>query len=106
MNTHFSNKFGAVAFRPLSEPRTIAGIRGADLDPACTFDIETAEKIALITENRRVQIAPFKTANGWRCYVFLHETANTGAVAEIESLAYVGGEPAHELQKARRDFAA
>jgi hypothetical protein len=105
MRCDFANEFGTLQFRPLSEPQPIAGIRGATLDAACTFDLETAEKVALITENRRVQVAPFKTPAGWRFYAFLHETVNTGAVAQIESLEYIGGTPSNEIEKARKDFA-
>lgn len=101
MNTQFQNKFGRVSFRLVAAVTHVGNIRGANLDARCMFDIETAEKIALITENRGIQIAPFNGADGWRCYVILHETESTAAVAEIEELTYTGDTPAQELHAAR-----
>lgn len=101
MNTQFENRFGSVSFRPIAEVTHVKNIRGADLDARCMFDVETAEKIALITENRRIQICPYKGADGWRCYVVLHESESTAAVAEIEGLNYTGGVPAAEIHSAR-----
>lgn len=103
MNTHFQNKFGAVRFRPIADVQPVRDIRGANLDPRCMFDIETAEKIALITDNRGIQLCSFKSADGWRCYVVLHATSSTAAVAEIESLTYAGAALSVELQNARRE---
>lgn len=101
MKTQFENVFGCVTFVPVTEAMHVSKIRGADLDPGCLFDIETAEKVALITENRHIQLCSFKTVDGWRCYVVLHETASTAAVAKLDALTYVGKTPAHELQAAR-----
>lgn len=102
MITRYQNKFGNVTFRPIAEVTHVKNIRGAALDARCMFDVATAEKIALITENRRIQICPFKGADGWRCYVVLHESESTAAVAEIEELNYTGGVPAQEIHNARR----
>lgn len=65
MITQFQNKFGAVTFLPISDVAHISTIHGVNLYPSCMFDIETAKKIALITDNRRIQLCPFKTAQGW-----------------------------------------
>lgn len=101
MITQFKNKFGSVTFRPVTEITHVKNIRGADVEARCLFDVETAEKLALITENHRVQICPTQGPDGWRCYVVLHEDSANVAVAEIEELTYIGGVPAAEIHNAR-----
>lgn len=103
MITQFHNKFGSVTLRPIADVTHVKNIRGAELDAGCMFDVETAEKLALITENRRIQICPFKGPKGWQCYAVLHETEATAAVAEIAELTYTGGIPAKEIHNERRD---
>ena len=104
MIKQYANKFGAVSFATVSDVVSVNDVHGKDVDPAHMFDIETAEKIALITDNRRIQLCPFKTAQGWRMYVVLHETPSTVAVAVIESMTYTGRDPKRELQAARTDY--
>lgn len=101
MQTTHKNKFGSVAFRLVSDVLPVGDIRGADIESAHKFDIDTAEKIALITENGRVQICPVKEPGGWRFYVVLHATESTAAVAAIDSMHYTGANPRQEIRNAR-----
>ena len=102
ITTHFSNKYGSVTFALVTEVLPLRTIYGSNLDPGIMFDIETAEKIALITDNHRIQLSPYKGKDGYRLYVVLHDSPSTVAVARIETLNYTGGNPAQEIQDARR----
>lgn len=49
------------------------------------FDLDTAEKITLITENRRVQICfPYPFPKPAWCYIVHHDTASTAAICRAE----------------------
>lgn len=101
MRLDFQNRYGRLTLSLVSEVRPVNEIHGVDLDDAIKFDIDTAERIALITDNRGIQIAPHKVGDKWRCYVVVHDSPSTVAVAKIETLDYVGRDPKQELRDAR-----
>lgn len=94
MRLTFQNRYGQLSLVPVSDVRPVKEIRGVDVDGRHKFGIDVAEQIALITENRGIQIC---LGEGWNCYVIAHDSPSTGAVVRIESLTYVGGNPAQEL---------
>lgn len=98
MQLNFKNGYGTLTLALVSAVMPVDAIRGADVDDAHKFDLETAEKVALITENRRVQIGG---TNAHDCYVVAHESVSTAAIARIETMNYVGGVPAHEIERER-----
>lgn len=98
MQLNFKNGYGTLTLALVSAVMPVDAIRGADVDVAYKFDLETAEKVALITENRRVQIGG---TNAHDCYVVAHESVSTAAIARIETMNYVGGVPAHEIERER-----
>ena len=81
----FENQFGkatlhrATGFLPIGD----VSYRKTPEVAENMFDIETAERLALITENRGIQIAYVPPG---RCYVVVHKASNVVAVcrAEIE----------------------
>jgi hypothetical protein len=102
---HYQNKYGRIEFDLVSEVRHVSTIHGVDIDDQYKFDIRTAEQVALITDNRRIQICPQRTPKGYVLYVVLHATPSTVAVGRIKDLVYVGGDPTQAIQdERRRDF--
>lgn len=99
MRLDFQNRYGQLRLVLVDGVRNVRDIHGKDVDPAHKFGLETAEKIALVTDNRGIQLGGFGAHD---CYVVVHETPNTAAVARIESLTYVGQNPKQEIQDARR----
>lgn len=98
MQLHFKNGYGTLTLKLVSAVMPVDSIRGADIADAYKFDLHTAEKVALITGNRRIQIGG---TNAHDCYVVAHESTSTAAIACIETMNYVGGVPAKELYRER-----
>ena len=70
---------------------------------ANTFDLDTAEKIALITENRRVQICPHLFPVDGLAYLILHDSPSTAAICSVNIEAFVCDTPAAAMiQKLNR----
>lgn len=99
MQLDFANQFGALKLALVSEVRPVDSIFGADIDAAHKFDLHTAEQVALITENRRIQIGGLGAHD---CYIVVHESPTNAAIARIESINYIGGNPAQEIERARQ----
>ena len=99
MNLRFKNRYGELALVLVSDIRHVNDIHGKDIDDQYKFGLKTAEKVALVTDNRGIQIGG---AGAHDCYVVVHETPSTAAVARIETLLYVGGNPAQEIRDAAR----
>ena len=60
------------------------------------LNIETAEKIALITNNKDIQICiNGKDFNSY--YIILHNTPSTAALCKINKLNYIGDIPQIEI---------
>lgn len=79
----FSNKFGAVELTPVTEFMPVSSIRKTHPQAqANTFDLTTAEKIALITENRKIQICPHFPVDGL-AYLVLHDSPSTAAICRV-----------------------
>ena len=51
------NRFGRLHYERIAPYMAVRHIHSKDLHPSAFFDIETAEKIALITDNAGIQIA-------------------------------------------------
>lgn len=95
IQTEWSNRYGTLVVAPVTEVQAVGGIRGADMRDELKFDLETAEKIALITDNRRCQISgDFK--RGGRYYLLVHVSCSRVAVVRIVSLDFADGVSARE----------
>jgi hypothetical protein len=99
----YQNNYGTLVLEPVSEYRSVDGIR-SDIVPENSrfYGIDVAEKVALITENRRIQIAfqmPL-TRNSFG-YILHHDSPNTCAICRISSMEYVGGDSKMEIRAHR-----
>jgi len=92
----FQNKFGTLVVEPYGEFENIADIHGKNLPDDVKFDLETAEKIVLITDNYKIQIGiVFPIA-----YMMVHVSPSVVQVVKIRSIEYVGGVPKEEIEQA------
>lgn len=99
VQTKWSNEFGSLVVEPVTGVMQVSSIFGKDLEDGVKFDVGTAEKIALITENRRCQIG---VQRDWKCYLIVHTSPNTAAVVKVVSLEYTGKlSPSEEIARAR-----
>ena len=98
MQCHYSNEYGQLTVEKISEIMPIKQIsRELPSFPSTdiAFDIKTAERIALITENRGVQICFFKETNNHRAYLIASDTTGKNACyVRISSLNYSSREEA------------
>lgn len=86
----FSNKFGIVEITPVTEFMAVSSIRKTHPQAqANTFDLTTAEKIALITENRRIQICPHFFPIDGLAYLLLHDSPSTAAICRVDVEQFV-----------------
>ena len=95
----FANRYGELTLALATSALNVKDIHGKDIDDRHKFGLDVAEKIALITDNCGIQIGGFGITD---CYVVVHETSHTAAVARIEWMNYVGGNPTEEIVAARR----
>lgn len=85
---HFSNRFGAVEVTPVTDFMPLAGIRKTHpMAQANAFDLTTAEQIALVTENRRVQVCVHYPLDGL-AYLVLHDSPSTAAICRVDVKAF------------------
>lgn len=81
---HYANRFGAVEVTPVTDFMPLAGIRKTHpMAQAHVFDLTTAEQIALVTENRRVQVCVHYPLDGL-AYLVLHDSPSTAAICRVD----------------------
>lgn len=93
---NFKNEYGSATLEIDGEFKAIKDLgRVRDLPEEFIFSIDDAEKLALISENRYIQIS-FDSSNLRRCAVIVHDSASTGAWAKIKELNFKEGIDAQE----------
>ena len=82
--TTFTNRFGSVCVTRVTDFMPLAGIRKTHpMAVAHTFGMTTAEQIALVTENRGVQVCVHYPLDGL-AYLVLHDTPSTAAICRVD----------------------
>jgi hypothetical protein len=93
---HFSNEFGVVELVPVMEFMTISNINKTHpMVQQNSFDLETAEKIALITENKGIQICCILELN--TAYLVLHNSSSTAAICKVIIKSFLSTEKPSEI---------
>ena len=95
-NMKYENEYGKLIVEPLTDNRPVSSIKGADVPADCMFDLDTAEKIVLITENQRSQIGVRPSR---RCYLVVHESPSSACAVRIVSLDYAGPDAGQEIER-------
>jgi hypothetical protein len=84
----YSNRFGTVEITPVTPFMPVSSIRKTHPQAQeNTFDLHTAEKIALITENRRIQLCPHFPIDGL-AYLVLHDSPSMAAICRVNVLEF------------------
>jgi len=85
---NFKNSFGALKISFVTDFMPVGEISQNMPEVSSNlFDVETAEKIALITDNKNVQIGMCYPLNG-QAYLIYHSSASVAAVCKIESISF------------------
>lgn len=97
----YSNRYGRLALETSKVPQHISTISGKSVPEDWKFSIEVAEQIALITDNKHMQLAsPYPVKKeGW--YLCVHISSSIIYLARVHSMDYIGGNPQQEIINAR-----
>lgn len=101
LTTQFQNRYGRLEVEPVTPLLQVRNIRGVDYPDDIKFDLETAERIVLITENRRSQIAFQEWTQNGRAYMIVHTSPSEGYIVRIVSLDYTGPNAQEEIERLR-----
>lgn len=94
----YKNRYGTAALTPVGPVTPVSKIVGVDvIDAGYGFDLDTAAKLALVTENARLQPA-FNMARR-QCYVLYHHSPNTVQVCRLDSLVCTEADPHATLDR-------
>ena len=87
----YQNKYGTVILTPVTDFVPVSTVFGKDIDDKYKFSIDDGANIALITENRKIQMSVenYTDENGKfrlkdSMYLLLHNTPSTCAVCQVE----------------------
>lgn len=96
----YNNYYGKLILEETGELLKVSEIRGINLPDELKFSLDIAEKIALITENRGIQISGEFHKNPPKMYVIMHVSPSTGYIGKIVSLEFNSDiNPTEELAK-------
>ena len=82
----YKNKYGKLKIKVCGTYQNVRGITSKNLPDNLFFEIKIAEQIALITENRGIQLSV--TADYKKMYLIHHKNSDTGAVCEIINIEF------------------
>ena len=93
----YKNQFGETVIEIASEYMSIKQVTRRDVPSNCWFDMDQAEQIALITDNRHLQIGFSEDLR--HAYVIHHKNSNTVAYCKVISINFYtkSGESAREI---------
>ena len=96
----FKNKYGTLVIEPVGEVVYVRDIHGKDTPKELWFDMDTAEKIALITENWHVQLCIHSLKE---VYLIAHTACEKAFRVKIVTLEYIGpANPMAEIERCNR----
>ena len=104
-NINFNNKYGSAELEVVGEYVPVCGLHSRDVPAEFKFSLDTAEQLALITENRRIQII-FEYPSMKRAFLIVHKSASIAAVARIVNLDFFSGVDAAKVLKEDRSYLA
>lgn len=81
----YENKYGRVEIEVVGSPSPVNSFHAKDIDSDYFFSLEDAEKIALITENRHIQIGFSPKFDG---YLLYHSSPSTAALCKVVNVSF------------------
>jgi hypothetical protein len=91
----YKNKYGYLEFEVIENYRDISTIHSKDLQDNLFFEIEVAEHIALITENRDIQLSV--TYDPKKMFLIHHQSSSVAAVCRITKIEFNSDFNAREI---------
>jgi hypothetical protein len=83
----YKNKYGKLEIEPIADYQHVSEIHSKNVNQDCFFDINTAEKIALITDNHNIQIS-FAHGNFKEFYLVHHIKSDIARVCKINYVVF------------------
>lgn len=83
----YKNKYGYLEFDVVGEYQDVTKISSKRVDAEFFFDISTAEKIALITNNKDIQLCFTYPTNG-TAFLVHHKSSGIAAVCRITKIEF------------------
>jgi hypothetical protein len=105
MNTvNYHNRYGNLTLDLVTDFQSVRNFSFAMVPQDCVITIDQAEQIALITDNRRLQVC-FCPDDLRKCYVIVHNSASTAALAKVSCLNFISTvNPASEIASLAQVF--
>lgn len=95
----YKNEYGELEVESISKTQSLHGWYVKDLPDDIKFDLDTAEKIVLITENRKSQITGDWFGNKMCVFVY-HISPSDVQICKINKLIFTSSvNPTEELEK-------
>ena len=100
--TYAHKKYGTLTLKQFTPYMNVGEFHSSKVPSDCFFSIEDAEKIALITENRMVQLCPVmdKIGTSVPFYLVVHSSASEACLVQPIEINYIGDNPKKEIQDA------
>jgi len=91
--TQYNNHYGSLTLDIVGEEQLARNFTSADVPDDCFIDLNTAEEVALITENRGIQIAfrwitEKEVPDPKQGYILLHRSPSVVVLTRLSSLDY------------------
>jgi hypothetical protein len=96
----YKNRYGTVELEIMTESYPVSAIRSTMVPEEYMIDIDTAEAVALITENRHLQMS---SKDLRKYYILFHNNASSVQIVRIKSLSLIEGvNPRQEIATLNR----
>ena len=94
----YKNKYGTATLTPIGPIVHVSKVVGAEvIDAGYGFDMATAERLALVTENARLQ--PAYNMARRQCYVVCHHSPSEVQVCRLDALVCTETDPHATLNR-------
>ena len=88
METVYSNQYGSIALELITEYVPVSSFRSSQsIVKENSFDVETAEKITLLTEHIRTQVCFHYPFTGL-AYLLLHNSPDKAALCKVSNIKF------------------
>lgn len=105
IGVHYQNEYGELTLEPVSDLLHVSKVLSDDpLVRENMFSFEDAEWIALITDNRGIQLSISRADNYQKGYVVIHESPSMVRIAKATILSrnLSIGKPGEEIERVAR----
>ena len=95
----YQNRYGNLTLGLVSEFRPVSTFNSRDVPDEYKITMEVAEQIALITDNRGIQLCVEFIDNRLtgRMFIIVHESKSSAALAKIDAMTYTGPNAEQEI---------